>query len=225
MQARAAGVEPEAAMNPVLLKPGSDRRSHVVPLGQPFGDARSAGVRDRPGRPRRDRLRRVTTISRARYDVVVCEGAGSPAEINLRGGDYVNLGLARRFGAARRRRRRHRPRRGARRDVRHARAALDARTRRWSRAASSTSSAATSACCARAWTCSSELTGRPVLGVLPWLDRRVARLRGRPRRRRAGAGRPDRRGRLARRGGPVPARVQRHRRRRAGRRTRRRRCR
>src|SRR5881628_1297596 len=37
LQARAAGVEPEAAMNPVLLKPGSDRRSHVVALGKPFG--------------------------------------------------------------------------------------------------------------------------------------------------------------------------------------------
>jgi adenosylcobyric acid synthase len=93
VQAVAARAEPEAAMNPVLLKPGSDRRSHVVLLGRPFGQLAAhefAGGR--------------TALSQAafaayddlasRYDVVVCEGAGSPAEINLRPWDYVNMGLA-----------------------------------------------------------------------------------------------------------------------------------
>ncbi|MEU4250759.1 cobyric acid synthase [Amycolatopsis sp. NPDC026612] len=97
VQARAAGVEPEAAMNPVLLKPGSDRRSHVVALGKPFGTLEAgeyatgrAGLAEIAFGAFQDLA--------ARYDVVVCEGAGSPAEINLRGGDYVNMGLARRFG-------------------------------------------------------------------------------------------------------------------------------
>ena len=93
VQAIAARAEPEAAMNPVLLKPGSDRRSHVVVMGRPAGRLEAnefAGGR--------------TALARAafaayddlvdRYDVVVCEGAGSPAEINLRAYDYVNMGLA-----------------------------------------------------------------------------------------------------------------------------------
>ena len=97
VQARAAGVEPEAAMNPVLLKPGSDRRSHVIAMGKPFGvlDAGEYAT-GRAG------LAEIAFDALAdlgsRFDVVVCEGAGSPAEINLRSGDYVNMGLARRFG-------------------------------------------------------------------------------------------------------------------------------
>ncbi|MPZ96633.1 MAG: cobyric acid synthase, partial [Propionibacteriales bacterium] len=93
VQAQAAGAEPEAAMNPVLLKPGSGRRSHVVVMGRPFGelDAMSfAGERSalaEAAYAAYDDLRR-------RFDVVVCEGAGSPAEINLRRWDYVNMGLA-----------------------------------------------------------------------------------------------------------------------------------
>ncbi|MEU4521636.1 cobyric acid synthase [Amycolatopsis sp. NPDC024027] len=97
VQARAAGVAPEAAMNPVLLKPGSDRRSHVVALGKPFGTLEAGEyATGRAG------LAEIAFGAfedlRARFDVIVCEGAGSPAEINLRGGDYVNMGLARRFG-------------------------------------------------------------------------------------------------------------------------------
>ena len=96
LQARAARVEPEAAMNPVLLKPGSDRRSHVVALGKPYGTLEAGEyATGRAGLAEIafdafDRLRQ-------RFDLVVCEGAGSPAEINLRSGDYVNMGLARRF--------------------------------------------------------------------------------------------------------------------------------
>ncbi|WP_033292232.1 cobyric acid synthase [Amycolatopsis jejuensis] len=96
VQARAARVEPEAAMNPVLLKPGSDRRSHVVALGKPFGTLEAGEyATGRAG------LAEIAFAAFAdlqqRFDVVVCEGAGSPAEINLRAGDYVNMGLARRF--------------------------------------------------------------------------------------------------------------------------------
>jgi adenosylcobyric acid synthase len=97
IQAVAARAEPEAAMNPVLLKPGSDLRSHVVVMGRP---ARSldagefAGGRDDLARAAYDAFDDLA----GRYDVVVCEGAGSPAEINLRPYDYVNMGLARHAG-------------------------------------------------------------------------------------------------------------------------------
>jgi adenosylcobyric acid synthase len=94
VQALAAGAEPEAAMNPVLLKPGSDRRSHVVVMGRPFGelDAGSFAV----GRKAlAEAAHAAYDDLAARHDVVVCEGAGSPAEINLREHDYVNMGLAR----------------------------------------------------------------------------------------------------------------------------------
>jgi adenosylcobyric acid synthase len=93
IQALAAGAEPEAAMNPVLLKPGSDRRSHVVLMGRPYGDldASSFGTA-------RTVLAEAAYAAyddlAARYDVVVCEGAGSPTEINLREHDFVNMGLA-----------------------------------------------------------------------------------------------------------------------------------
>ncbi|GAA4152932.1 cobyric acid synthase [Actinomadura keratinilytica] len=96
-QAQAAGVEPRAVMNPVLLKPGSDRRSQVVVLGRPVAEVDALEYR-----AHKERLREVVLDSlarlRAEYDVVVCEGAGSPAEINLRAGDIVNMGLARAVG-------------------------------------------------------------------------------------------------------------------------------
>jgi adenosylcobyric acid synthase len=93
VQAVAAGAEPEAAMNPVLLKPGSDRRSHVVVMGTPHGHLEAgefAGGRDELARAAFAAFDDLV----GRYDVVVCEGAGSPAEINLRHHDYVNMGLA-----------------------------------------------------------------------------------------------------------------------------------
>ncbi|EOD68830.1 cobyric acid synthase [Amycolatopsis vancoresmycina] len=97
LQARAAGAEPEAAMNPVLLKPGSDRRSHVIALGKPFGTLEAGEYATGRAGLAEIAFGAFADLS-SRYDVVVCEGAGSPAEINLRGGDYVNMGLARRFG-------------------------------------------------------------------------------------------------------------------------------
>jgi adenosylcobyric acid synthase len=97
LQAVAAGAEPEAAMNPVLLKPGTDRRSHVVLLGRPHGDL-VAGEFATGRRHLAETAFAALADLRARYDVVVCEGAGSPTEINLRAGDYVNMGLARHAG-------------------------------------------------------------------------------------------------------------------------------
>jgi adenosylcobyric acid synthase len=94
VQALAARATPEAAMNPVLLKPGGDRASHVVVMGQPAGEISSAEFIG--GRTHLAAAAHAAFDDLAsRYDVVVCEGAGSPAEINLRAGDYVNMGLAR----------------------------------------------------------------------------------------------------------------------------------
>lgn len=94
VQALAAGVDPDPTMNPVLLKPGSDRRSHVVVMGQPAGEVSATDWQT--GRRHLARAAHEAYDDLAsRFDVVVAEGAGSPAEINLRSSDYVNMGLAR----------------------------------------------------------------------------------------------------------------------------------
>ncbi|WP_026303718.1 cobyric acid synthase [Jongsikchunia kroppenstedtii] len=94
MQAAAAGVEPSVRFNPVLLKPGSDRRSQVVVRGKAIG---SVGATDY--HQRRAELADVVNAELAAlrndFEVVLCEGAGSPAEINLRRSDITNMGLAR----------------------------------------------------------------------------------------------------------------------------------
>jgi adenosylcobyric acid synthase len=100
MQAAACGVPAEAAMNPVLLKPGSDLTSQVVLLGHAVGDTAADGYWG-AGAGRERLLATVLDAYddlRSRFDVVVCEGAGSPAEINLRRGDLANMGLARARG-------------------------------------------------------------------------------------------------------------------------------
>jgi adenosylcobyric acid synthase len=94
MQAAAAGIEPEAAMNPVLLKPGSDRTSQVVVLGRPYAEVSALTYRDHKPALLDVALDALADL-RSRFDVVICEGAGSPAEINLRATDTANMGLAR----------------------------------------------------------------------------------------------------------------------------------
>jgi adenosylcobyric acid synthase len=93
MQAAAAGIEPEAAMNPVLLKPGSDRSSQVVLMGRPVGEVSALSYRSLKASLLTASLAALADL-RSRFDVVVCEGAGSPAEINLRATDIANMGLA-----------------------------------------------------------------------------------------------------------------------------------
>ncbi|ADP78560.1 cobyric acid synthase [Pseudofrankia inefficax] len=94
MQAAAAGVEPEGAMNPVLLKPGAGHRSQVVLRGRPVAEAGALDYRALKGRLFTEVLASLADL-RSRFDVVICEGAGSPAEINLRADDIANMGLAR----------------------------------------------------------------------------------------------------------------------------------
>ena len=93
VQALAAGVEPDVAMNPILLKPTAERASQVVVRGRPLGVMTAAEYH----RAKADLLPIVLealTDLRDRFDVVLCEGAGSPAEINLLDHDLVNLRLA-----------------------------------------------------------------------------------------------------------------------------------
>ncbi|GAB3136068.1 cobyric acid synthase [Microbispora hainanensis] len=97
MQAVAARVEPEAAMNPVLIKPAGERHSHVVVLGRAHADVDAMSYRDHKMRLLDVALDALDGL-RHRYDVVICEGAGSPAEVNLRDRDIANMGLARAAG-------------------------------------------------------------------------------------------------------------------------------
>jgi adenosylcobyric acid synthase len=94
VQAAAAGVEPTADMNPILLKPEADARSQVVVMGRPWRSL-AAGTYYQHC----DELWAVVTAAldrlRAAYELVVVEGAGSPAELNLRAGDIVNMPVAR----------------------------------------------------------------------------------------------------------------------------------
>jgi adenosylcobyric acid synthase len=84
-------------MNPILLKPSGERTSQVIVMGQAVAELDARAYPDL-----KPRLRTVVLEALAglgdRFEVVVCEGAGSPAEINLRADDLVNLGLARAAG-------------------------------------------------------------------------------------------------------------------------------
>ena len=88
MQAQAARVEPKAAMNPVLLKPSAERVTQVILHGKPYAtaSARSYGAMKKELLPA---VLESLEDLRRRFDVVVCEGAGSPAEINLRENDIA----------------------------------------------------------------------------------------------------------------------------------------
>ena len=93
-QAWAAGVEPDVRMNPILLKPEADHRSQVVVNGRAAFTLQGGDYQTR-----KTALWPVVTDAldglRAEYDLVVIEGAGSPAEINLRAGEIVNMRVAR----------------------------------------------------------------------------------------------------------------------------------
>jgi adenosylcobyric acid synthase len=97
VQALAAGVEPEVAMNPVLLKPTSDRASQVVVMGRP-ADHLDAAAYHAHAPALLDTVLGALADLRSRFDVVILEGAGSPAEINLLDNDIVNLRIAHEAG-------------------------------------------------------------------------------------------------------------------------------
>lgn len=93
-QAQAARIEPEAAMNPVLLKASAGNRTQVIVMGRVHSEATAKSYQETKRALMPVVLEAFESLRR-RYDVVICEGAGSPAEINLRKNDLANLGLAR----------------------------------------------------------------------------------------------------------------------------------
>ena len=99
VQAEAAGIYPHTDMNPVLLKPEGNRRSQVVLNGNVAGQLEARNWQETKERLWSEVTAAYDRLS-ARYDLIVLEGAGSPAEINLKAGDIVNLRMARHAGAA-----------------------------------------------------------------------------------------------------------------------------
>jgi adenosylcobyric acid synthase len=97
LQAVAAGVEPEVAMNPVLLKPTGERASQVIVRGQPWAVLGAVEYYERKLELLEVVLDALADLRR-RFDVVVCEGAGSPTELNLLDHDIVNLRIAHEAG-------------------------------------------------------------------------------------------------------------------------------
>ena len=93
MQAEAAGIEPESAMNPILLKPTDDVGSQVIVDGRVLANmsAREYFAYKRQLKPQ---IMRAYNDLAERFDIIVIEGAGSPAEINLKSDDIVNMGMA-----------------------------------------------------------------------------------------------------------------------------------
>jgi adenosylcobyric acid synthase len=92
LQAEACGIEPDTRMNPVLLKPTSDRGAQVVVRGRAIGHRDALDYEAAKQHCLSEALRAFDELS-AEYDVIVCEGAGSAGEMNLRHSDMVNMGF------------------------------------------------------------------------------------------------------------------------------------
>ncbi|MCM1567918.1 MAG: cobyric acid synthase [Roseburia sp.] len=93
VQARACGIEPMACMNPILLKPTTDMGSQVIVNGEVMGNMRAMDYFRRK-REYIPVIREAYEKLASQYDIVVIEGAGSPAEMNLKADDIVNMGMA-----------------------------------------------------------------------------------------------------------------------------------
>ena len=98
VQAEAAGVKPSVLMNPILLKPTTDVGSQVIVNGEVRGNMRAADYFKYKTQLIPDILCAYDTLA-GENDIVVIEGAGSPAEINLKSADIVNMGMAKMAGA------------------------------------------------------------------------------------------------------------------------------
>lgn len=93
MQAEAAGIEPDVRMNPILLKPTGEKGSQVVLNGKVFRDM-TAGEYYSYKQDMVPHVKKAFDSLAQEYDIIVIEGAGSPAEINLKEQDIVNMGMA-----------------------------------------------------------------------------------------------------------------------------------
>lgn len=98
MQAEAAGIEPDVRMNPVLLKPSSDIGSQVIVLGEVRGQMTATEYYEYKNSLMPEVMKAYNELAEEN-DIIVIEGAGSPAEINLRENDIVNMGMAEAAGA------------------------------------------------------------------------------------------------------------------------------
>lgn len=94
MQAEAAGITPSVLMNPILLKPTNDVGSQVIVNGEVLGNMSAREYFAYKHKLIPDIRKAYDTLDKA-YDILVIEGAGSPAEINLKQEDLVNMGMAR----------------------------------------------------------------------------------------------------------------------------------
>ena len=93
MQAEAAGIEPSVLMNPILLKPTNDTGSQVIVNGEVLGNMSAREYFSHKKELIPDIMKAYHALEE-QYDIIVIEGAGSPAEINLKSDDIVNMGLA-----------------------------------------------------------------------------------------------------------------------------------
>jgi adenosylcobyric acid synthase len=93
LQAYAAGLEPEVFMNPILLKPTSDKKCQIIVNGKVFGNSTAMEYHNLK-LEFKDMLKEQFEELEKKFDIIVMEGAGSPAEINLRDRDIVNMGMA-----------------------------------------------------------------------------------------------------------------------------------
>lgn len=93
VQAEAAGIEPDVRMNPILLKPTTDVGSQVIVNGEVQGNMKAMEYYRRKHEYIPSVLEAYNSLAE-KYDIIVIEGAGSPAEINLKQEDIVNMGLA-----------------------------------------------------------------------------------------------------------------------------------
>ncbi len=93
VQAEAAGIEPHTDMNPVLLKPTGDSGSQLILNGKPICNVTARSYYEEKCEIRKDAHAAYDRLT-ARYDMIVLEGAGSPAEINLQKEDFVNMAMA-----------------------------------------------------------------------------------------------------------------------------------
>lgn len=93
-QAEAAGLEPAVEMNPVLLKPTGNSRSQVIVMGRPIGTMSAVEYHSGYSGRLLDVIRNCLDELNQRFDIVVIEGAGSPAEVNLKAHDIVNMRIA-----------------------------------------------------------------------------------------------------------------------------------
>lgn len=98
VQAAACGLEADARMNPVLLKPDGERGSRVIILGEPFARLEARDYYAMHERMR-DTARAAYDSLASEHELIIIEGAGSSAEINLKSHDFVNMGAARHAGA------------------------------------------------------------------------------------------------------------------------------